>query len=109
MAANKKPRKIVVGSMTFKIIWNQELKKAKGLCKYVEQEIMIDSRLDEASKRHVLLHEIYHAIWYAYSFTPRMVRKHLEEDVVSHFPPAFIDTMDLNPKVREYLFPCVGE
>lgn len=105
----RKPRSVVVGQMRFKIIWNKDpsvMKKNKclGMCNFTSYEIWIAADLTEESKRHVFLHEIFHAIWYSYGFNPRMIRKSIEEDIVCLFTPTFLQVMDDNPDVTQYLF-----
>lgn len=104
-----KPRSIIVGGMKFKILWNVDselMKKNKclGMCKFDERAIWISGKLAEETKRHIFLHEVYHAIWYVYWFNPRLNIRYIEEDVVSFMAPAFLQVMDDNPKAREYLF-----
>lgn len=106
---SNKPRTVMVGNFKYRIIWNKDAKvmkknKCLGACWLHSQEIWISSALNEESKRHVFLHEIFHAIWYSYGFNPKLVKKTYEEDTVCLITPAFLQVMDDNPKVRDYLF-----
>ncbi len=74
------------------------------MCHYTSQEIWIAGDLNEVTKRHVFLHELFHLIWYAYGFHPPLVRKDLEEITVSFLSPALLQVMSDNPKIKEYLF-----
>lgn len=103
MASVERPRKILIAHMEWSIEWPSELEDGlKGLCDTDAQVIKVAAKLDPASQRHVLLHEILHAIWYSCAVMPRLRRSDVEEDTVGALSGPLMDAIR-QPGVAEFL------
>lgn len=104
-----KPDKLIrVGSLDWEIDWDCDLSyhENMGECHYGERLIRIDRNLEGRDERQALLHEICHAIAWSYTITlPRSKKSSkVEESIISQFVGPFLDVMESNPDVAEYLF-----
>lgn len=110
----KKPKKFLCGKMWWSIHWVDRLHECKGYTETPTNSVFVDSSLDEETQRHVLLHEIFHVIWYAYHLNPPRNFKYdpvhgenrgtmvIEEYICSTIPQALLQVLDDNPKLKKY-------
>lgn len=100
------PRNVKIAAIDWKIEWPEvipgEDDDVKGLCDLATQTIYVQSTLPTTTQKHVLLHEILHAIWYACHVNPSI--NDFEEDVVSALSGPLIDVVLAHRLLRLFLF-----
>jgi len=97
----RRPKTLTVASIDWKIKWVEKLKN-QGHCNSDNLTIKIRSKLSRDSARHVLWHEVKHAIWWCYGITPD--KKDIEESIVNSMSGPEIEVMRNNPRVSAYIF-----
>lgn len=96
-----------IASVLWEIDWNCDMKKGfLGYCDCEKYTIRISSSIKkEDIRRSVLLHEISHAIWFSFGFSPTKADAYeSEEEIVSFFSTAYYDTFVNNLNVAGYVF-----
>jgi hypothetical protein len=98
----RRPKSLKVASIDIEIKWVEKLPELLGEFDGDKQRIRIRSKLSRDTARNVLLHEVKHAIWWAYGFHPN--QKDLEESVVNFEAGAEVETLRANPRVMDYIY-----
>jgi len=107
MSKSNIPNKIEIGSLEWKIDWNADLRSnVLGVCDSKIFTIKISKKSPTVKiKKSTLLHEILHAIYFTYGFTPCQKDSHdHEEEVVSFLSSALFDVLSQNPALHYYIF-----
>ena len=106
----KRPRRVQVGPHTYFVSYDAgDIAKVSvesgdqlaGHCWPSKGEIVVAPDLSPSQTRDTLLHEVLHACW---SLVGLGEGKLTEERVVLALAPALLDTLDRNPKLRNYLW-----
>lgn len=107
MSDSNRPDSMYIASVLWQIDWECDMKKGYlGYCDSEKYTIRISSSIEkEDIRRSVLLHEISHAIWFSFGFSPNSKKIYdLEEEVVSFFATTYYDTFVNNLNVAGYIF-----
>ncbi len=97
----RRPRTVKIGSTRWKILYPRTIEGAVGLTFGSKHEIHVLSGLPEQEMRATLLHELLHAIAWAYGFHPD--KSELEESVVSLFSTPLLTILQENATLARYL------
>lgn len=95
--------KLKIAAFDFNVVsWHNRAADASGCfgeCSTSEQLIRIADNLSPTRLRDILLHEILHAIWWAY----RLADEDKEERTVTTLATGLAQVLRDNPKLREFL------
>lgn len=98
-----KPRVVDIGGIRWKIFWNKDCIDAKGICDSITQEIWLQKGLDEVTRKNVFIHELTHAMFYSYGFSPRKKEEFFEEDICNFIASGLSQIFAHNHHVAMYL------
>lgn len=96
----KRPKKVRIGGLDFKIIWKHKLldeEGSVGLTAVAAQTIHISGLMPEEGRRRILLHEILHVIAWTLGIPEG------EEALVTAWATGLHQVLADNPKVVDYL------
>lgn len=100
----RKPSKVTICAINWKIKWKKGVEldgeTVKGYCDTESQTIYVDTTHPIETQRHILLHEILHAVWYSGHVNPHLFD--FEEDVVSTMTPALLEALS-QPQISRFL------
>jgi len=99
----RRPTRVEIASIEWKIVYSNKGSDL-GNCVHKDQTIIIRSSLPKATMRHVLLHEILHAIWYSYGVNPDLDPGEVEESIINILSGPLVEVMNNNPQVVKFLF-----
>lgn len=98
----KVPRTVDVGPYTYSVVV-EELKDDDDRGYFQAYEgIYLNTGLPKAIEGETFLHELFHAIFFAYNGEKTAFRS-VEEEIVSLFATGLATTIKNNPKVMQYL------
>lgn len=101
----KLPKQLKIANHNFKIIdWHVDIADAKGRfgeCSYDDLEIKISTKFKESHIRETLVHELMHAIFWAYNIKA----EDNEERTVTSMAVGWTQVLQDNKNLRKFL--CV--
>ncbi len=94
------PKSVVIADHRWKVLYSPDLigsKEALGVTLRLEQTVILDTSLSPEKMRHVLAHELVHAM---FSNQPDVagVDHECEERIVQTIAPALLSLLRSNPK-----------
>lgn len=96
-----RPKKLIVAKFDIAIEWPSKMVNF-GEFNSDLLKIRIRSKLSRDSARHVLWHEVKHAIWWAYGINPDL--NDLEESIINSTSGPELEVLMNNPCVARYIF-----